>query len=369
MLEAEGQTDIAAGVTGIVDEVLFREGDAVETDAVLVKVDQNRYRLDVEVARASLQRARAEREAAEAGFRIAQRAKQGVSEDEKTAKLGLWKAKEGEAALAENQLDRARHFLNLSQVRARYPGQINSRKVTVGMYVEEKTVIGTMADLSRLRLVGYVPETAAPVLREMLKEHHRRVRAMQIIAPLGAAASPLNRFGGIANLRLPAPVLVPASHDPEFTLLAIPQKKFHARVFFMSTVADPSTHMFEVKAEILINGKLFGLHPEQALGDELRPGYTAKIRFPLRSNPDAVIVPEEAVRASERGFLAFVPVKQTRKDGTAEWVVKARPLTLGYRADGMVEVRQGLEPGELIVRRGAEALEDGTPIRFGQIPE
>src|SRR5262249_12062755 len=144
---------------------------------------------------------------------------------------------------------------------------------------------------------------------------------------------------------------------------------FHARVFFMSTIADPSTHMFEVKAEILINGKLFGLHPDKALRDELRPGYTAKIRFPLRSNPDAVIVPEEAVRASERGFLAFVPVKQVRKDGKEEWLVQARPLNLGYRADGWVEVRQGLAPGELLVRRGAEALEDGTPIRFESLPE
>src|SRR5262245_928005 len=43
VLEAEGQTDIAAGVTGIVDEVLFREGDLVDTDTVLVKVDQRRY--------------------------------------------------------------------------------------------------------------------------------------------------------------------------------------------------------------------------------------------------------------------------------------------------------------------------------------
>src|SRR3954449_5283397 len=31
-LEAEGQTDIAAGVSGVVDEVLFREGQYVDRD-------------------------------------------------------------------------------------------------------------------------------------------------------------------------------------------------------------------------------------------------------------------------------------------------------------------------------------------------
>src|SRR4051794_34043377 len=40
VLEAEAQTEIAAGVSGLVDEVLFREGDSVTPDTVLVKVDQ-----------------------------------------------------------------------------------------------------------------------------------------------------------------------------------------------------------------------------------------------------------------------------------------------------------------------------------------
>src|SRR5438132_13901501 len=42
-VEAEGQTDLAAGVKGIVDEVLFREGDVVEANKVLIKVDQRGY--------------------------------------------------------------------------------------------------------------------------------------------------------------------------------------------------------------------------------------------------------------------------------------------------------------------------------------
>src|SRR5262249_50090903 len=42
-LEAEGQTEIAAGVSGVVDEVLFREGQMVTADTILIKVDQDRY--------------------------------------------------------------------------------------------------------------------------------------------------------------------------------------------------------------------------------------------------------------------------------------------------------------------------------------
>src|SRR5262249_51146761 len=38
VLEAEAQTEIAAGVAGVVDEVLFREGDTVTPETVLLKV-------------------------------------------------------------------------------------------------------------------------------------------------------------------------------------------------------------------------------------------------------------------------------------------------------------------------------------------
>src|SRR5439155_19036287 len=63
------------------------------------------------------------------------------------------------------------------------------------------------------------------------------------------------------------------------------------------------------------------------------------------------------------------PVQRLREDGKVEWIVRARTVELGLRTPGWTEVREGLTPGELIVRRGAEALEDGTPIRFASLPQ
>src|SRR5262249_51024224 len=84
-LEAEGQTDIAAGVTGVVDEVLFREGQWVDTNNVLVKVDQRRYLAGAEVARANAKRAEATlalaKDVAERARRLAGR---GVSDEEQS---------------------------------------------------------------------------------------------------------------------------------------------------------------------------------------------------------------------------------------------------------------------------------------------
>jgi multidrug efflux pump subunit AcrA (membrane-fusion protein) len=45
-------------------------------------------------------------------------------------------------------------------------------------------------------------------------------------------------------------------------------------------------------------------------------------------------------------------------------VAQQRILTLGMRtADGQVEVKQGLQAGESLVVRGAEALRDGAKVK------
>src|SRR5262249_15263832 len=146
----------------------------------------------------------------------------------------------------------------------------------------------------------------------------------------------------------------PTQYVLRFRLGPYPNREFRARIFYLSRIANPDTHMFECKAEIDLNG----------VDVELKPGYTARISCPLRTTPEAIVVPEESVRASERGFIAFVPELQTGRDGKPEWVARARNVDLGYRAPGrgVVEVLKGITAGEWIVRRGAEALEDGTPI-------
>src|SRR5262245_53778187 len=61
VIEAEGMTELAAGVKGVVDEVTFREGDEVSPDQAepLVKVDQRSYIAAQKLADASVAKAQA----------------------------------------------------------------------------------------------------------------------------------------------------------------------------------------------------------------------------------------------------------------------------------------------------------------------
>jgi multidrug efflux system membrane fusion protein len=96
----------------------------------------------------------------------------------------------------------------------------------------------------------------------------------------------------------------------------------------------------------------------------LKPGAFAQVSVPIGSAPNAPVIPQTAIRPSERGFLAYVV------EGN---VAKERVLNLGMRtADGRVEVKTGLKPGEMLVVRGVEALRDGAPVRVAgqqQSPE
>lgn len=352
VLEAERVTDIAAGVSGIVDEVLFREGEYVTPETVLILIDQKRFQTQLDIAKANELRARAALQQATDAARRAVEARGAATEEERTRTYLLMKTAEADLAGAEANRRLAEIQLDRSRVRPPYAGRINLRKMTAGSFIEEKGVVATIADLSQLRLVGWVPESAAAAVRQRMTSNHAIAAADALSTLAGNAGGGLS---SLANaLDMPRTLHAPQLADVEFTLLAYPREKFRAKVFYMSTVANPETHMFESKSEIYAQGQ----------SGRLQPGYTARIHFPLRTNHDACVVPEESVRPNERGFVAFVPVQRANRSGQTEWVAQARIVELGYREPGWVEVKNGIRPGETLVRRGAEALEDGTPINM-----
>ena len=91
----------------------------------------------------------------------------------------------------------------ISSARSRVPapiaGQINQRKAMPGDHVKEETVIATIADLSRLRLVGSVPERAAPMVRELKNQREAARSAWRALnGSLLAGPAPWAGLAGVA---------------------------------------------------------------------------------------------------------------------------------------------------------------------------
>ncbi|HEU4725479.1 MAG TPA: efflux RND transporter periplasmic adaptor subunit [Candidatus Eisenbacteria bacterium] len=294
---------VTARVPGAVEAIRFKEGDRVEENQVLVSIEPMRYQLALEEAKSNLQKSEAALGEAEAG--LARR----VGVNEKTPGLipgeevGTWRtrlataqadvaASKAAVAIAERNARDARAFAPVA-------GTIQTRDVQTGMYVQPGTLLTTLVRREPLLLRFQVPEDDASRL------------------------SP----GFVAR----------------FTVRNIPGER-RARITLVGASADPATRMTAVTAEVV--------RPDGAL----RPGAFAEVTVPIGGAKSAPVVPETAVRPSERGFVAYIV-----KGGVAH----ERLVTLGLRtADGRIEVKQGLAAGDSLVVRGAEALSEGAAVRL-----
>jgi membrane fusion protein (multidrug efflux system)/multidrug efflux system membrane fusion protein len=308
-VDAFEQVQVTARVAGAVEQVRFAEGDVVQKGAALVEIEVQRYQLAVKSAQASMERARAARLDADSVLSRRERgAAEGISTQEElqTARTRVATAL-ADISTAESALSLAQLNLRDAFVRAPVSGTIQTRTVTTGMYVQPGTILATLVQRDPLLLRFQVPEFEATGLATKM---HATFRVRGMDKELGAVITSVN------------------------------QK------------ADPLTRMVAVIAEI------------EAPPAELRPGSFAEVTVPVGGMREAPVIPQTAVRPSERGFLSFVI--ETDKEGDKESTkAKERVLELGLRtAEGLVEVRKGVAVGERLVIRGAEALSDGATVKI-----
>ncbi len=303
-IQAAEEIGIPASVSGVVEAVHFKEGDSVDESTVLVEIDVDRYRLGGDRAQAEFDRAKAQSDLAETVYKSRLQLYEEGRKQKKDwvtdEQLATWRV-DLEKAKAEQ--DRAKADLELARRDHR-----NSR--------------------------------VRPPIKGLINQ--KRVSKGEFVKPETVVAMILNV--GTLHVRFTLTQLEASRLQPgqeiAFEVSSAPGRPFKARLFYMSQKADPGTRSVECKAEVLERSELF------------RAGYYAdvKISTPMRSG---IVVPERAVLSTERGFAVFV----SREDKAAR-----RPVELGLRVDGMVEILKGLTPGEKVVVDGAAALREGLEL-------
>lgn len=302
-LDAFERVAVTARVAGAIERVGFSEGQIVSKGQTLVEIDPERYRVAVQAAEAALQKASAGRSEAEAGYARRQAASAKNPGLIRGEEVETWRTKvqtaAAEVAAAQAALQQARLNLRDAYVKAPVSGVIQTRTVETGQYVPVGTVLATLVRRDPLLLRFQVPEQDAQPLRTGL----------------------IARFN-----------------------VAEEAEQHQARITHVAAAANQASRMVDVTAHVI--------NPNRP---ELRPGAFARVTVPIGAVREAPVIPQTAIRPTERGFLAY-----TVENGTA----RARLLTLGMRtADGQVEVKDGLAPGETLVIRGAEALRDGARVK------
>ena len=196
-----------------------------------------------------------------------------------------------------SELDKPRSQQTISSrfdLKAPLAGTVVERNVTVGQMVgaDPAQSLYTIADLNVLQVVA-----------EVYEKDLRRIKKGE-----------------------------PAS----VTVEAYPEETFSATVIYVGDVVDPNTRTIKVRCNVK-NTDL-----------KLKPEMFARLSLKLVSEIPVMVLPKEAV--IELGGQGFVYV-QTAQD---TYVRKA--VVTGTIAGDMIQIREGLQPGERVVVKGALLL-------------
>ena len=91
---------------------------------------------------------------------------------------------------------------------------------------------------------------------------------------------------------------------------------------------------------------------------KLWPGQFVNVVLRLTTQPNALVLPNQAVQSGQDGTFVYV-VKDDRS-------VEARPVVTGPRVDENLVIDKGVEEGEVVVTEGQLRLAPGTHVSYGR---
>jgi cobalt-zinc-cadmium efflux system membrane fusion protein len=313
----DNTSSVVAPFSGRVTRILVKAGDEVKRGEPLFELESPEIvqaQTDLIAAVHGLSKARAqlalakrtlERQASllnvkavsQRDFDVAQNDHAAASSDIKTAESALRAARNRLRVVAgrsEDEITRveSEQFINPTiTVNAPIGGTIVSRKIGPGQYVRSdlNEPLFQISDLSTMWLKAAVPENDIP---------HVRI-----------------------------------GQEIEVRVAALPDRLFKARVSAIGAASDTSTRRIVVRAELpnpdrLLRGEMFAAFKIRTGTGEPGPG-----------------VPSEAVIWDGDASVVWVRV--------ADQIFQRRQVKLGRQQEGLVQIRDGLIPGDAIVARGA----------------
>ncbi|MBW2234539.1 MAG: efflux RND transporter periplasmic adaptor subunit [Deltaproteobacteria bacterium] len=300
-LVARRQAWVAAEVAGRVTEIVRDEGLEVAQGEVVATIDPERRRLEVADARAGVVQADAQaKEAQREHARIRTLHEKGVASQARLEQL------ETQLRLARSRRESARARLGVAaraladaEVRAPFDGVIAERTISVGEFVQPGSPLFELVTLDPIDAEFRLPEADAS-----------RVALGQQVA---------------------------------VRVAPWPDEVFPAVVRFVAPRVDASTHTLLVRAAL------------DNADRRLRPGFFTAVDLGVASRKAVAMIPEEAVLQRADGEVTFRVGADLR--------VERLLIQTGEHRDGLVEVTEGLAPGDRIVVRGHYALTHGVKVQ------
>lgn len=355
-LKPESSTTVIPKVPGKVVEVLVKEGQEVREGQLLVRMEENVVRLQMEQAEAAYNAALAQYQKADTGVRPEELASAKASlvqaeDDVKVAQANLERSRKlfeagslarskfeealNQVKSAETQVDNARRQVKLMEEGA--------RKEDIAMAKAQAEASGKQLDLARLQL-EYARVTA-PIGGTVVKVHVERGQSAGNTTPLVSIVSDNTIF---------AVVSVPELHYGAFYRK---QDRFAVRVF---PIAYPDQDPFPghiTRISEIIDGASRSFEMEIAVDNSkglLKPGMYVSVQASTPFGGQTVLVPRTAVLLRNGQTVVF----EAGQPEAAGLPVHMKPVRTGEKNTRSIQILEGLEAGTPVVVEGNAFLED-----------
>jgi multidrug efflux system membrane fusion protein len=305
---AAATTTVRPQVSGILQSVLFKEGQMVKAGQVLAQIDPRQFEMALLQASGQRQRDEAQLENAKLTLNRYRTllGQDSIARQDVDTQAALVKQLEGTVMTDRAAEGMAKLNLGYTKVIAPISGRVGLRVVDIGNLVgsSDTNGIALITQLSPIDVEFSIPQDTVPGVMERVND--------------GAA--------------LPALALDRSRTN------TLDSGKFSA----MDNQVDVQTGTVKAKARFA-NAK-----------SALFPSQFVNVRLELRTIKDAIMVPVTAVRHGTSGDFVYV-VK-------ADKTVTVRKVTRGQATVDKVQIASGLELGEQVITEGGDRLKEGAKV-------
>ncbi|ODT08484.1 MAG: efflux transporter periplasmic adaptor subunit [Mesorhizobium sp. SCN 65-20] len=308
-VSASQGVDLTVEVSGVIKDIRFAANQHVNKDDVLVQLDDTVQQADLAAAKTQ---AALDKQLSERAEALQQR---GVGSEV------VRDSTQAAASTSASQVEKLQAVLDQKQLKAPFSGMIGIPKVDNGQFISPGNTVATLQNIETMRADFSIPE--------------QQLGLLKIGQPV--------RFG-----------------------LAEDDMPFSGSIVGIDPKVDPQSRLVSVRAEIV--------NPE----GKLSPGQFVRVRVVLPEEEGVVAVPQTALTSSLYGDFVYVvrPAAKAEPAPAAGAAVaaeqpKAEPalavsqifVKVGRRAEGRVEIVEGVKLGDELVIAGQNRLTNGTPVK------